>query len=158
MSVFFDVLPEDEQPPASRPSLEVIADVLPRLSSTQFAIVWAVIAGFGIALWVWMHLLVAQSEFAESRLRDELRSSNEKVHVLQATLQRYQSIKSLRDSGLRYNMSPAVNAVGINLSTGEVLGKPQAAPASRNGGAVPSADTSSGAWKTDDSAVLVPRG
>lgn len=158
MSLFVDVLPEDEQPRISKPSFEVIADVLPRLSSAQFAGVWAVLVGCGIALWIFVHLLVSQGEYVESSLRTELRLTKERVHVLQTTLLDYTSITSLRDKGRQYNMSPAVNAVGINLSTGEVLGMPQAAPAARFDGATSSADSSSGAWKTDDTAVLVPRG
>lgn len=159
MSVFFDVLPEDDYRSDAAPSLAVISGGLPRLSSTQFAILWSVLAGFGVALLVFVHLQLSQGEYEEASLRQELRISSEQVHDLQTTLLALTSTKSLRDKGLEFKMLPAANAVGINLSTGDVLGQPKAAPSAQNSGSSSAGtDTSSGAWRTNDGAVLVSKG
>lgn len=160
MSLFLNVLPEERETATSaQPSLELLTRIFPTLSRVQYAVLFSAIVAVGLVMQVFVHLQLSQGAFVESGLRQEIRASNEQVHALQSQLMSLTSTQSLRKEGKRYNMSDVTNPVGITLKDGEVHGLPQAAPsATRQAVSGTGVDTSSGAWRTDDGAVLVSKG
>ena len=160
MSLFLDVLPEERESSAiAQPPLQVLKRILPVLSNSQFYVLLGMLAGLGLGVQVFVQLQLSQGSFTESLLRDDIRISSERVFDLRAELTELTSTSALTKAGRRYNMSPVTNPVGISMSDGEVHGRPQAAPGvAQSTEAGVGVDTSSGAWSTDDSAVLVSKG
>ena len=160
MSLLFNVLPEErESRAAEQPTFEVLKRILPVLTGTQFAVLLSMIAGIAILAQVFVQLQLSQGSFVEGSLRQDIRMSTERMHVLQGQLMKLTSTKSLAAAGHRFNMSEVTNPVGISMSDGEVHGRPQAAPGvAQSASQGVGVDTSSGAWSTDDSAVLVSKG
>lgn len=160
MSLFLSVLPEEreELAPAQLP-LQLMHRILPVMSRAQFMTLIGAIISTGLLLQVYLNLQLSQGAFVESGLQQDIVYSNERLHELQDHLMQLRSTKSLILQGQKLHMVDAPNPVSISLSDGEVHGIPVAAPGSaRTTRAHVGVDTSSGAWSTDDGAVLVSRG
>lgn len=116
-----------ERSTSSRPRLTVVARPRPRRSSIPFALLCTVIIVGTLATVLLLNISMSDTSYRIARLQEQSRSLEASAQELREQNEKLSTPQELRSRAEELGMVPAAQPAYIDLSTGKIIGTPQAA-------------------------------
>ncbi|UYG15561.1 hypothetical protein BRM3_07830 [Brachybacterium huguangmaarense] len=112
---------------ASRPRLTVVTRPSPRASSVPFTILCSLIIAGTLLAVLMLNISMSETSYRITHLRAQSQTLTEQQQSLREENERLGTPQELEKKATELGMVPAADPAYIDLSTGKVIGEPQAA-------------------------------